>query len=74
MAQGVKDLMAVAQVTAEEGVQSLAWPSGLKDPVLPKLWCRSQLWLGLGPRPGNFQMQLKKKNNLHPGVRMMVTE
>lgn len=62
MAQGVKDLTAVAQVTAEEGVQSLAWPSGLKDPVLPKLWCRSQLWLEFSPGLGTsiFSMYVYK--------------
>ena len=26
----------------------------VKDPVLPQLWCRSQLWLGFGPSPRNF--------------------
>ena len=28
--------------------------SGLKDPVLPELWCGSHLWLGSDPCPGNL--------------------
>ena len=37
----------------------------VKDPALPQLWCRLQLWLGFSPWPGNFHMcecgQKKKK-------------
>ena len=32
-------------------VQSPAWHSGLKDPVLPQLWLKSQLWLRSDPWP-----------------------
>ena len=57
--QWVKNLTAVAQITVEGQVQSLAQHSGLKDPVL------LQLWLGFSPWPGNFHMPwvqpLKKK-------------
>ena len=45
----VKNLPAVAPVTVEAQVSSLARLSGLKDPALPRLWCRSQLWLGFNP-------------------------
>ena len=34
-------------------VPSLVWRCGLKDQVLPRLWCRSQRWLGSDPWPGN---------------------
>ena len=37
----------------------------VKDPVLPQLWHRLQLWLEFDPWPGNFhmlQMQPLKKN------------
>ena len=44
MAHWVKNLTTGAQVAAEAWVQSLAWLSRLKDPVLPQLWHRS--WLG----------------------------
>ena len=50
MAQWVKNPTAVAQVTAEAWVRSLAQCSELKDPVLP------QLQLGFFPWPGNFHM------------------
>ena len=36
----------------------------VKDPALLQLQCRSQLWLGFSPWPGNFHMlwmQPKKK-------------
>ena len=45
MVQLVRNLTAVAQVAAEAPVQSLAQHSGLKDPALPQLWHRSQMWL-----------------------------
>ena len=56
MAQWVRNLTAEAQVTVELWVQSLAWCSGLKDPALPRLWYRSQLWLRFSPWHGNFHM------------------
>ena len=37
---------------ARTQVLSLAWCSGLKDPALPQLWCRSQLQLDLVPGLG----------------------
>ena len=44
------------------------WCSGLKDPVLPHLWHRSQLWLRFSPWLGNFHkppvQPLKKIVNL----------
>ena len=49
MAQWVKNLIAVAWVTVEVQVQSLAWWSGLKDPVLLQLWYNLKLWLGFNP-------------------------
>ena len=56
MVQWVKNQTAVAQVTAEVQVQSLAWISGLKNRALPQLWCRSKLWLGFSAWPGKFHM------------------
>ena len=53
-AQWVKNPTAVAQVTVEEQVQSLAQHSGLKDLVLLQLQCRSQPWLGFNSWPGSF--------------------
>ena len=47
--QGVKNQTAAAQVPAEPQVQSLAWHSELKDPALPQLQCRLQLWLRSDP-------------------------
>ena len=38
----------------------------VKDPALPGLWCRLQLWIRFGSWPRNFhmlQVQLKKKKN-----------
>ena len=43
MVQGVKNPTAVAWVTAESWVQSLAWHSGLKELRF------SQLWLKINP-------------------------
>ena len=35
----------------------------VKDPMLPQLWCRSQLWLGISPWPGNapYAMDVAEK-------------
>ena len=43
VAQWVKDLTAVAQVTEEAQVWSPAQHSGLKDPALPQLWCNHKI-------------------------------
>ena len=46
-------------------IPGMAWQ--VKDLVLPQLWHRSQLWLGLDPWLGNFcmlQVQEKKKTPL----------
>ena len=56
MAQWVNSSTAAAPVTVEVQVQSLATQSGLKDLMLPQLWCRSQLWLRFNPWSGNFHM------------------
>ena len=56
VAQWVRNPTAVAQVTAEARVQSLAWCSGLKDGALPQLQCSLQLWLGFNPWSRNFHM------------------
>ena len=45
MAQWVKYLTAVTQVTMKVGVSSPAWCSVLKDPALLQLWWRLQMWL-----------------------------
>lgn len=34
----------------------LAWLNTFKDMVLPQLWCRLQLRLGLSPWPRNFHI------------------
>ena len=47
---------AAAWVTVEVRVQSPAWRSGLKDPVLPQLWCRLQMWPGFNPWPRNLHV------------------
>ena len=49
LSQWVKNPAAVTFVTVEVQIQSLALLGGLKDPALPQLWCRSQLWLGFNP-------------------------
>ena len=63
MAQWVKNLTVVAQVTAELLVPSVVWHSGLKDLVLPQLQLRFNPW------SGNFHMlqvqPLKKKRELN---------
>ena len=50
MVQWVKNPTAMAEVAVEVQVESLAWCSRLKDPVLP------QLWLGFDAWPGNFHV------------------
>ena len=50
-----------------------AWNSGLKDPVLPQLQCRSQLWLGSDPWPWNsicckVAKKKKKKSKKENGL------
>ena len=70
--QWVKNLTAVAQVTATVWVWGPAWCSGLKDLALPHLQHRSKLQLGLGPWPGNFHMpqvqplKRKEKKLIYP--------
>ena len=55
VAQWVKNLTAVAWVTAEVWVPSLAWHSGLTDLALLQLQHRSQLWwLRFNPWPGEL--------------------
>ena len=54
--QWVRNLTAVAQVAGEAQVQSLAWCSGLKHPVLLQPWHRSQLQFGFNPWPRNFHV------------------
>ena len=68
MTQWVKNPTAAAQVTAAVQVQLPAWHKGLKDPVLPWLQCRLQLWLKFSPWPRKLHMlqvqtfKKKKKN------------
>ena len=56
MAQWFKNPTAVAQVSTEAQVQSLARNSGLKGPVLLQLQHRSQQQLRFSPWHGNFHM------------------
>ena len=56
MMQCVKNLTAAALVSEKAQVRSLAWCSGLKDPVLPQLQRRLKPGLGFIPRPGNFHV------------------
>ena len=58
MAQWVKNLTSVSQVAAEVEAQDqpLAQHCALRDLELPQLQCRSQLWLGFSPWPGNLHM------------------
>ena len=51
MAQWIKNLTAVAQVTEEAQVQSLAWCSRLKDLALSQLLRRFKLKLRFTPLP-----------------------
>ena len=63
---------AAVRVALEVWIWSLAWLSGLKDPVLPQLWSRSQLQLRFSLWPRNFQMlwvwPLKKKKEFNDDV------
>jgi len=39
----------------------------VRDPALLPLWCKSKLWLGFDPWPGNFHVPrapLKKKRKM----------
>ena len=57
VAEWVKNLTAVAQVTVKEQIQFQAWYSWLKDPsLLLQLWYRLQLWLRFNPWPRNSHM------------------
>ena len=56
VAQWVRNPTAVAWVTAEAWVGSLAQSSELKDPALPQLQGMSELRLRFNPCPGNFCM------------------
>ena len=61
--------------SARMQVQLLAWSNGLKDPVLPQLWQRSQLWFRSEPWSGNAichraakkEKKKKKKTNIMRG-------
>ena len=55
-----KNLTAAAPVAVEARVRPPTWPSGLKDLVLPQLWC------GFDPWPGNLHMSspFKKKKRV----------
>ena len=67
-----KNLTAVAEVTSETQVQSMARHSGLKDLVLPQLWCGSQLRLRFDPWLGNVhrpRMPTLKKKKLRKTLR-----
>ena len=56
MAQWLKNLTVVAQITAR-GKGSIPSPvQWIKDLVSPQLWHWSQLWLGFDPWPENFHM------------------
>ena len=59
MARWGKDLVLSLQQLGEllrYGLDPPNLAQRVKDPVLLKLWRRSQLWLGLDPWPGNFRM------------------
>ena len=53
MALWVQTLTAATWIAAEVRVQFSDQHSGLKDPALLQLLCRSQLWLRFSPWPGN---------------------
>ena len=61
MVQWVKNRTAVAWVTAEVWILSLAQCSVLKDPALLKMGCTSQLQLRFNPWPRNFHMPLEER-------------
>ena len=56
VAQWVKNLTTAAGVNAEVQVLFLPLHSGLNDPALLQLQCRSQLQLGFIPWLGNFRI------------------
>ena len=56
LAQWVKNPTAVARVTVEARVRSLAQHIGLKDPVLKQLQCKSKLQLRFNPWPRNVHV------------------
>ena len=56
MTQWVKNPTTVAQAAVEVQVQSLDQHSGLKDPALLQLQCKSQMWFGFNSWPRNFHM------------------
>ena len=48
-------------IELEQAILKCVWKSfatehEVKDPALPQLWCRSQLWLGFHPWPRNSHM------------------
>ena len=51
LVQWVKNSAVEVQVLADVGVRSPTQHSGLKDPVLPQLWQKSQLRIGFSPWP-----------------------
>ena len=57
VAQWVKNPTAAAWVPVEVWVGSPAQNRGLKDPTLPQLLQRSQLWLRFNPWPRNLHIQ-----------------
>ena len=67
MTQWVKNPTAAAQVTAEVQVQLPAWHKGLKDPVLPWLQFRLELYRQFSHQPSKSLIvkfkNLKKKKN-----------
>ena len=52
--QWVKNLTAETQSAEVPAPSPAQW---VKDPTLPQLWCRLQLWLRFRARLGNFLMQ-----------------
>ena len=70
--QWVKNPTPVAWVPVDVWVQSPAWHGGLKDPAMPQLQHRSQLWLECNPWPQNFYMPqvqpLKRRRSSHRGA------
>ena len=58
MAQWAKDPTAAALVAAEVWLDPRPSALGLKEPVLPHLRRKSQLWLRFSSWPGNFHVLL----------------
>ena len=68
MAQWVKNLTVVAQVTAELLVPSVVWHSGLKDLVLPQLQLRFNPWPGIVHMQQAGPVKTNKQTNMNqPG-------